>query len=403
MRILQLTYDYPPTAFYGMGIHVAGLTRGLRRLGHEVAVATRNNVGLPVDGLDEAGARVIRCEGTWDRDHLQVPSNPGKHFRSIQAQIDLCEQLLDAVLRTLAPMDLIHNHSYATAAVACELSARWQVPLLSTVHVLDASNERMGVSRRPWLGRHVLRGLEGEGLKRSRAIVVPSATIGMWLESEYPICRGRIFVLAHPNEAVVPTKNDYSARCPFTLLYVGRLEAGKGIVRLFEALAMLPKGVFRCVVVGEGRLDRQLKEQAAASGLDVEWLGHVSHDVVVALYRESDAFVCPSLVETYGMAAQEALQAGVPVIATDIEVFRERIQDGVNGVLIPRVPRGSELDVDVSALCRALSRLASDEALRRSLGLKAVVQSAKFSSYQEYAADLLGLVAGGQTSSSEAT
>jgi glycosyltransferase involved in cell wall biosynthesis len=111
------------------------------------------------------------------------------------------------------------------------------------------------------------------------------------------------------------------------VLAVGGIEPRKGSHDLAEAMALLPHA--RLVVAGGETLfdyrgyrdgfDRRVDEL----GLDVEVLGPVDHDLLPALVAEADAFAFPSTKEGFGLAAMEALAAGVPVVARDLPVLRE--------------------------------------------------------------------------------
>jgi len=103
-----------------------------------------------------------------------------------------------------------------------------------------------------------------------------------------------------------------------TVLAVGRLAAQKGFGTLLDAAAswrdMQPEPVL--VVVGEGPLDAELKSQAARLKLDVRFLGHRAD--VPALLASAAVFVLPSVWEGQPLILQEALRAGVPIVATRV-------------------------------------------------------------------------------------
>jgi glycosyltransferase involved in cell wall biosynthesis len=99
---------------------------------------------------------------------------------------------------------------------------------------------------------------------------------------------------------------------------VGRLVPQKGFGTLLEAAArwrdIKPEPVL--VIVGEGPLDARLKSQAAALHLDARFPGH--RDDVPALLAAAAVFVLPSVWEGQPLILQEALRAGVPVVATRV-------------------------------------------------------------------------------------
>ena len=103
-----------------------------------------------------------------------------------------------------------------------------------------------------------------------------------------------------------------------TVLAVGRLAAQKGFGTLLEAAAfwrdMRPEPLL--VIVGEGPLEAELKSQAARLRLDVRFPGH--RDDVPALLASAAVFVLPSVWEGQPLILQEALRAGVPIVATRV-------------------------------------------------------------------------------------
>jgi glycosyltransferase involved in cell wall biosynthesis len=108
----------------------------------------------------------------------------------------------------------------------------------------------------------------------------------------------------------------------------------------------------------DGALAR-LPELGLVEGRDVLLLGTVSEADLGGWYRAADAFAFPSVKEGFGLVVLEALAAGLPVVASDIPVFAEYLEDGHSALLVP--------PGDPVALAGALARLAGDPALRRRL------------------------------------
>jgi glycosyltransferase-like protein len=158
----------------------------------------------------------------------------------------------------------------------------------------------------------------------------------------------------------------------FVLLSVGGVEPRKGSTHLFRALGRLrdrmdPAPVL-VVVGGESFQDYTAYRDAAFAelaglglrlGADVHVLGPVSYDELHGWYRTADALAFPSVKEGWGMVVLEAMCADLPVVASDLPVFREYLTDGVTA-LLPAA--GNDI-----ALADALERVAADEALRAAL------------------------------------
>ena len=141
---------------------------------------------------------------------------------------------------------------------------------------------------------------------------------------------------------------------------VSRLRHEKGVDVLLDAFAIVQKQFPQAhlLIVGDGP-DRAALEQRATP--NVEWAGQQSWERAIALMATMDIVVVPSRFEGFGLTAAEAMAAGKPVVASDVDGLREVVGDA--GVLVPAG--------DASALAAALARLANDAAARAALGRKA--------------------------------
>jgi len=140
---------------------------------------------------------------------------------------------------------------------------------------------------------------------------------------------------------------------------VGRLLPVKDHANMVDALARVQAaGVsFRAFIAGDGPLRAVVEERAAALGLSGRFkvLGH-RHDVEAVL-AAFDLFVLPSKSEGLSNTIMEALATGVPVVATDVGGASEMVDEGENGLLVPKE--------DPERLGAALTMLARDPERRR--------------------------------------
>jgi glycosyltransferase involved in cell wall biosynthesis len=145
------------------------------------------------------------------------------------------------------------------------------------------------------------------------------------------------------------------------VLTVARLHPQKGHRYLIEAIPQILRDFpqARFLFVGEGALAEVLVSQVSQTNLDkyIRFLG-VRQDIP-QLLAISDLFVLPSLWEGLPNSVLEAMAAGVPVIATDVDGTPELIGDGRTGLLVP--------PADPDALEEAICRLLRDESLRTAL------------------------------------
>jgi glycosyltransferase involved in cell wall biosynthesis len=165
------------------------------------------------------------------------------------------------------------------------------------------------------------------------------------------------------------------------LAAVGRLVPQKGFDLLLEAFARVAaeRPAWRLVIWGEGEERARLERQRDALGL----AGRVELPGITttpgAWVETADAFVLSSRFEGWGIVLTEAMAAGLPVVSFDCEFGpRDMVEDGVDGLLVPRE--------DVAALARALGALLGDAELRERLGARARISARRFAPDQVVAA-----------------
>jgi glycosyltransferase involved in cell wall biosynthesis len=151
-------------------------------------------------------------------------------------------------------------------------------------------------------GRHVSRYVVAEGARPERVLVAPQAV--------------RSFLGAPPHAG--------RWQQPLQLLYVGRLEAWKGVHLLLNGLARLDGERWRLRVAGHGSQAEALQVLTRKLGVsdNVEFLGHVPNHSLQRLYESSAVVVVPSIrtprvTEVWALVVNEAMQAGALVLASD--------------------------------------------------------------------------------------
>ena len=146
----------------------------------------------------------------------------------------------------------------------------------------------------------------------------------------------------------------------FKVLFVGRHIERKGIRYLIEAAKYLPQDKFEIRIIGEGDLTGQLKQQAAQYP-HVLFTGKLPAAELAREYREANVFVLPAIVdhkgdtEGLGVVLIEAMESGLPVIASDVGGIPDVVVDNVSGLLVP--------EKSPVALADAIKRLAEDPQL----------------------------------------
>ncbi len=124
------------------------------------------------------------------------------------------------------------------------------------------------------------------------------------------------------------------------VLFVGRLEPRKGLKFLLLAIPEIVKYIpdARFIVVGDGPLRKFYEQFIRDEHRDrVHFAGKVPYDDLPRYYTSADVFVSPATGnESFGIVLLEAMASRIPVVASDIEGYKQVIRDGVNGLLFHR-------------------------------------------------------------------
>jgi glycosyltransferase involved in cell wall biosynthesis len=104
---------------------------------------------------------------------------------------------------------------------------------------------------------------------------------------------------------------------------------------------------------------KELSESGLEKGKDIFMLGVVPEEMVRQLYWAADAMAFPSIKEGWGLVVLEALGTGLPVLTSDLPVFREYLRNDENAVLVD--------PFDEDSIAAGLMRLATDGDLRQRL------------------------------------
>jgi len=222
--------------------------------------------------------------------------------------------------------------------------------------------------------RHFSQGEPGE-LRTKGVIALERMLVGAVAAYDANSCGGRDFLVAagFPRDrfSVIPNAVDLPERradpqrmhAP-RIVCVARLVALKQHDVLLKSLAELVSdgSDLRCELVGAGPEELRLRELVGSLGLAgrVEFLGRLGQGEILDRLADADLFVLTSSYEGMPGSVLEAMAAGLPVVATDVNGTREVVEDGVTGLLVP--------SGDAGALAAALRRLLADPGLRARMG-----------------------------------
>jgi glycogen synthase len=145
------------------------------------------------------------------------------------------------------------------------------------------------------------------------------------------------------------------------VLFVGRLAPQKGVRALVAAAGLLEDESAQVLLVGDGPERPALQREAERLGVGgrLHFVGFLAHDRLPAVMSHADLLVLPSLYEELGTVLLEAMQAGLPIVASKTGGIPDVIEDGVNGMLVP--------PGDPKAIALAIDRLLANRDLARRL------------------------------------
>jgi len=253
-----------------------------------------------------------------------------------------------AVAQTCAEQeaDLVHAQWWVPGGVSAWLARR---PYLVTLHGMDVVFIEHTPPVRP-LARHVL--------ERAAAVTAVSSDLADRLAQVLGLDRERIVVQPMPIEA---SGFSQTSRGGGGIVTVGRLMPRKRLDVLLNALVLLRSNgkPTSLTIIGDGPERSRLERLAAELGLGtaVRFLGQVPPAAIPQALGDADVFAFPALGEGFGLAAAEALMAGVPVVAA-------KDGGGVNDI-IPETGAGRLVDARPEPLARALGDVLSDPDARR--------------------------------------
>ena len=155
----------------------------------------------------------------------------------------------------------------------------------------------------------------------------------------------------------------------FKILFVGRHIERKGICYLIEAAKYLPRDQFEIRIVGVGDLTEELKklasESATPNSAEIIFTGKLSPEALANEYRTANVFTLPAIVDSkgdtegLGVVLIEAMELGLPIVASNVGGIPDVVVDGVSGILVP--------EKDPQALASAYKRLAAEPELVKQL------------------------------------
>ena len=328
MLRVAMVSPYSLTIPGGVQHQVLGLAREMRRMGHEVRVLGPCDGPPPEPFVTPLGNSLPTVA---NGSTAPLAPDPSAALRTLRALND-------------EAFDILHLHEpMAPGPTVTALMLRI-APMVGTFH---ASGEVA------WY-RRVKKGVEWLGTHLDHRVAVSESARDM---AQRHI--GGSFEILYNGIDIATYRRPHLAReSTPTIFFCGRHEPRKGLEVLLDAFLLLPDH-YRLWIASDGpRIDELRKRFSRDPNVAarIDWLGQISERDKLDRLARCTAFSAPSLHgESFGLVLLEAMAARTPVVASDIDGYRNVVTDDVNGVLVPAG--------DAAALAHALREVTTDSGL----------------------------------------
>lgn len=334
MRVVHVSWEYPPLVYGGLGRHVHALAESQAARGDDVLVVT------------QATGSTISRERVHGVEILRVPHDPPVLDFREETLLAWVLGMQTAMIREagdLGATDVLHAHDWVTAHAAIAL--RRVLPadaLVTTIHATEAGRHQ------GWLPTPLsdaIHGIEHWLVHSSDRVIVCSEHMRREVETLFGAqsLQQRIDVVANgidldrwkTTRSEAMRAHDRHASTGPLLVFVGRLEWEKGAHTLIEALPRLRRRVpgLRTVIAGRGghaeALENLARDRRVAGAID--FVGWLPEKELHALIAAADALVIPSLYEPFGLVGLEGAALGAPLVVARTGGLAEFVIDGETG------------------------------------------------------------------------
>jgi glycosyltransferase-like protein len=351
--VALVTYSTKPR---GGVVHTLALAEALVGLGQDVTV-----IALGDAANDNGFYRPVAVPHTLFPAPAPRSTLDERVFSSVDA-------LADGLASVAEDFDILHTQDCISARAAMRVrQAGAEVAVVRTVHHVDDFTTQSLID------------CQRQAILEPERLLVVSEHWRRLLRCEYGVDstvvhngvdQSRFAPISPERQSMFRERAGATGR--FLFLAVGGIEPRKGSVYLLEAMGLLkgrvePSPVL-AVVGGHSFQDYAAYRDAALArlpewdlrlGTDVVMLGTVCDAELGGWYRAADALAFPSLKEGWGLVVLEAMSADLPVVATDMPVFREYLTHGEDSLLVPVE--------DAAGLASAMEQLMNDGQLRARL------------------------------------
>jgi glycogen(starch) synthase len=331
MKILMLTWEYPPRVIGGLARHSEEISEALVNAWEQIEVITADHPGTPkfaqVNGVNIHRVKDFQFE-TPDFFSWVLHFNFGI--------LRVAQEILET-----QEIDVIHAHDWLVAHAAITLKHMYNKPLITTIHATESGR---------WSGIHnkiqaYVHSMEWYLNYESWRTIVCSQAMKDEVIGNYNLPAGKVDIIPNgikrdkflfPFPDARDFRRSIAADHEPLIVSVGRMVPEKGFQILVDAAAEVLQEIpqARFVIAGKGPMLEELRRRAQALGVAdrVMLPGFVSDEDLLKLLRVADAAAYPSLYEPFGIVALEAMAARTPVVVSDTGGLGGIVEHGVTGM-----------------------------------------------------------------------
>jgi len=333
LRVVILSWEFPPRIVGGIAPHVYNLSCDLVSKGVDVHVVTCDFPGAE-KSEEINGVHVLRVDSS-------KISSPNFATWVYLMNMHMQSEAADLINHLSGDVDVIHAHDWLVANAAIGLKHIFRVPLVATIHSTEMGRrnglrtdyERMVHQTEKWLSHEAWR------------VICCSKYMASHVRSTFVLPEERVVVIPNgvdindfPKEPdKTQFRRSFASDDEKIVLFVGRLVYEKGVQVLINAVPkVLAKVNAKFVIVGDGYLKDSLAGQVNRMGLNhkVYFTGFIDDQTLRKLYGCADVCVVPSLYEPFGITALEAMAAKVPLVVADSGGLSEIVGHDRTGVRV---------------------------------------------------------------------
>ncbi len=331
MKILMLTWEYPPRIVGGIAKVVYDLSRRLIKDGHEVTVVTYKEGDVPYYENDK-GVEVYRV------DNYMI--NPNNFIDWImQLNFNLVAKASE-IMNTKGKFDVIHAHDWLVANAAKTLKSAYNIPIVATIHATEAG--RNGGIREEQ--QRYINDTEWMLTYEATEVIVNSnymknevqRLFGLPFEKINVIPNGINLNIYNGIEKNFEFRRKYARDNEKIVMCAGRLVYEKGFQYLIDAAPKILNNYHdvKFIIAGKGGMMDELKAKANYLGISdkVYFTGQLCPQDLYTMYKCADVAVFPSTYEPFGIVAIEGMYAGTPIVVSDVGGLNEIVEHGVTGM-----------------------------------------------------------------------